>query len=74
MSKKPIDILLDRVEWKPLPTTEEPPTTTLPYATHEGLLSLGEGLPTLQCFQLNTGERVVAADDVQKFFGGKFTG
>jgi len=37
-----IDILLAQVDWKPLLLDRQPPETELPYATHEGILKVGE--------------------------------
>jgi len=61
---KVIEAMLDAVDWQP--TQQEPPESGGRYATHEGVLSIGE-FP-FRVYQLNTGERVLHADDVQAFF------
>lgn len=56
MSTKPIDALLDAVEWvaiKDVPSVE--PGT--PHATHTGVLRIGE--LELDCVVLNTGQRLL---------------
>lgn len=65
MSKPPIEVMLDKVDWK---ATKHDSTTVseLPYATHSGVLDLF-GLK-LRCYLLNTGERVFDADDIEEFF------
>jgi hypothetical protein len=39
-----------------------------PYATHEGLLDI-PGLGVLRVFQLNTGQRVFASEDLDALLG-----
>jgi hypothetical protein len=66
MNKRPIDIMLDQVEYRKLPEPTIIPD--IPYATHEGVLTLGEGV-TFKVYQLNDNRRVIDAEDVHKFFG-----
>ena len=66
--KKPIDILLDQVSWRPLPG-KRPSESETPFATHEGLLTIGP--VTLKVYQLNDGRRVIAAEDLEKMFNGE---
>ena len=62
--KTPIDIALDGVDWKPTGITER--EGGLLYATHEGVLKIGPF--EFRCHVLNTGERVIDAEDMMKFF------
>jgi hypothetical protein len=71
MAQKPIDALLDKVEWTPTENgepREEWKPGDLPYATHSGMLDLGGIM--LRVYQLNTGDRVIDGEDVEKFLGG----
>lgn len=61
----PIEHLLDQAEWTPVPNSA--PAGDLPYATHEGVLRLGD--QKLRVVQLNTGERVIDQCDFLAFFG-----
>lgn len=61
MGKRPIKMLLDGIMWKALPGVH--------YATHEGELHI-EGF-TLKVYQLNTGQRVIDANDFTSFLEGK---
>lgn len=66
---KPADELMDTVEWVPLPAPQPSEIEPgLPYATHAGLLKIGD--VELQCYQLSDGRRVIDAADVEKMFGG----
>lgn len=65
--KAPVERLLDQVEWLPLPPNDEP--GDLPYATHEGILRIGD--LELKCYTLNTGARVFEVNDLLRFFGAK---
>ncbi len=64
MSKKPIDILMDRVDWKP---TDVIPQDEGLYATHEGILWIEDF--DFRVFILNDGSRIILKTDVEKFFG-----
>lgn len=68
MDKAPIEVLLDRVEWEAYESVPLPNSDRLPYVTHHGILDIGE--TKLQCYQLNTGQRVFDAEDVEGLFGG----
>lgn len=56
---------LDDVEWKPTGMTGD--GSALPYATHKGVIVI-DG-KRLKVYQLNTGQRIIDADDFEKFFG-----
>ena len=61
----PIDIILDRVKWLPVPVPEEAPD--MPYTTYEGTLNfLGHDF---KVYQLSNGQRVFDAEDLERFFG-----
>lgn len=68
MSKAPIDLLMDTVNW----TQREgnPPSDGL-YATHEGVVDIG-GFK-LKVYRLNDGRAVIDAEDMDAFFGGLST-
>ena len=64
----PVERILDLVEWKPV----NPPADTtdgLPYATHEGKLWIGSNC--LDCVVLNTGQRLITEESLNRFFGGE---
>ncbi len=63
--KTPMSKLLDGLKWKKLPALTE--DFDLPYATHVGVLRIGE--LSLRVYQLTTGERVINQEDLEKFFG-----
>jgi hypothetical protein len=66
-SKTPIDFMLDALDWKA--TGNEPtPGSSLPYATHAGVLVIGDA--SLRCYRLSTGEAVFDADDFENFWEG----
>jgi transcriptional regulator with XRE-family HTH domain len=61
--------LLDQVRWTPIARVTDPgEEPTLPYATHEGVLSV-PGLGSLPVYQLNTGERVFDGETVARLLG-----
>ena len=62
----PIQKLFDSVAWRTLDTEDCAPWET--YATHEGELTIMDS--TFRVFQLNTGQRVFEAGDVERFFAG----
>lgn len=71
MSKKPIEMMLDGVEWREAePGKAGTPDEEMPYATHHGVLEIAGH--KLRCYRLNTGQAVFNADDVRDFFGGVF--
>lgn len=65
--KQPIDLILDEVAWVEIPSDGNS-DGELPFATHEGILNLGE--VTLRVYQLNDGRRIIDCDDLDAFFGG----
>jgi hypothetical protein len=74
--KSAIEQVLDQVDWTPVERTVQEQQKCaggagagdeLPYATHEGVLSIC-GI-RLRCYRLNTGMAVFDADDVKRFFG-----
>lgn len=71
MAGKPIDFLLNAVEWTETDHAEHEHGDGL-YATHEGVLWMGD--VSLRCYTLNNGARVFDADDVDRFFAGNVTG
>jgi hypothetical protein len=56
--------MLDGLEWRELKGT---PEGDLPYATHEGILAIGEY--KMRVYQLNDGRRVINGEDIAGFFG-----
>lgn len=58
----PIERMLDAVEWR---VTGVQPDGELPYATHEGILYIGD--VALRAYQLSDGQRVIDADDLTEF-------
>lgn len=64
----PIDAMLNAVEWKQLEGDPPADDDGLPYATHEGVLTIGN--IELKCYQLNDGTRLFDAESVHCFFGG----
>ena len=68
MSRAPIDIVLDRVDWKVVEQQEDDPASNdgIPYATHWGEMDfMGH---TLRCYRLSDGRAVINADDLDEFF------
>jgi hypothetical protein len=63
--ESPIAMALDDVDWVKCPDWGHENDEV--WATHEGVLRLGE--IEFKCYTLNTGERVFAADDIERFFG-----
>lgn len=61
----PIEILLDAVELTPCAAPSDISDGLL-YATHAGVLKIGE--VELDVAVLNTGERVLTAESVERFF------
>jgi hypothetical protein len=66
MSRAPIDILLDGVEWKPI-NSECTESKGLPVVTHEGVLRI-YGIE-LKVYQLNNGVRIIDKEDLNKLLG-----
>lgn len=70
MSKPPIEMIFDGLTWTAIPgAAGVGDDDGIPYATHQGVISLA-GFE-LTVFQLNNGQRVFSADDLQKLFGGE---
>jgi len=57
--------MLDAVKFTEIQRDEHPTDGTL-YATHEGVLAIGTF--RFKVYQLNNGERVLDAKDVEQFF------
>ena len=64
-SKEPIDILLDDVKWEPIVGSFV--DSSIPFATHQGLLKIGE--LQLKVYQLSDGQRVLDMADVERLLG-----
>lgn len=60
----PAEALMNSVQWRETGMTDD--GSGLPYATHEGVLSIG-GVD-LKCYQLNDGRRIFDAESVTQFF------
>ena len=58
-----VEKLLDSLDWTALP---EPERTDGLYATHEGVLEIGD--LHLRCYTLNNGQRIFDADDIHRAF------
>lgn len=67
--KRPIDLLLDQVDWKPIIREKEASEedADLPYATHEGIFYIGEY--QMRAYKLSNGQRVIHKEDIDKFLG-----
>lgn len=63
--KTPIELALDQVDWSPTGITNSDPN--LPYATHEGVFSLGNA--SLRCYRLSDGQSIFHADDMRALLG-----
>jgi len=63
--KTPIEMMLDAIEWRPC-EGEVDHSSDLPYATHEGVLRIGD--LELRCYRLNTGQCIFDAADIENFF------
>jgi hypothetical protein len=60
----PIESLLNNVAWE---KTNQKPEGDLPYATHSGVLKIGD--IELRCYRLSTGQAVFNAEDFEALFG-----
>ena len=62
----PIDQIMNAVEWEPVEgqIVEDDGSS---YATHHGMLRIAGFEP--KCYQLNTGQRVIDAEEMERFFG-----
>lgn len=63
--KTPIETLLDEIDYTPLDVT--PTKDNTPYATHEGILNIGN--VSITVYVLNTGQRVIDKESINKVFG-----
>jgi hypothetical protein len=61
-----LDRLFDRVQWVALDQDALAHHDDVPYATHEGWLEIGD--IRLHVYQLNTGDRVIEEESMQRFF------
>lgn len=66
MQRPAIEQMLDAVDWKEVDPGPADPAG-IPRATHEGVLEIG-GFP-LHVYQLDNGQRIVEAGDLERFFG-----
>lgn len=66
--RTPINAMLDAVAWTLVDVHQHERVDGLPYATHVGVLEIGEY--KFRCYRLNTGEAILNAEDVHAFFGG----
>lgn len=65
----PIEKLMAEVDWKACPPGGAAPNQSddMPYTTHEGVLEIGD--MKLRCYRLSSGQAVLHAEDMQKYFG-----
>jgi hypothetical protein len=64
-----IDRALAQIVWRRTPGARaRQPWSKEPYATHEGVLDI-PGLGSIRCYQLNTGQRVFRAEDLEALLG-----
>ena len=69
MAKTPMDTMLDSIKWEILPPlAPEENQEGIPYATHKGVLWIGDC--PLDCYVLNTGQRIFTVESVERLFGG----
>lgn len=57
MTKPPIDLMMDRVQWTPIPGADGVEIGEMPYATHVGILEIGPC--RIECARLSNGQRVI---------------
>ena len=62
MSRAPIDMMLDGLEWVAAPA-QEPRDGDLPHVTHSGVLDLMGH--SLRCYRLSNGQTVFDGDDFE---------
>jgi hypothetical protein len=66
--KMPIEKMLQQLASEPLPEPDEADTCRgLPFATHSGVLEIMGH--KLRCYRINTGETLIEASDMKRFFG-----
>lgn len=66
----PIEKLLDSITYVPTNFVKET-DSDLPYATHEGILKLGE--VEIKVVQLSNGQRIIPQGELEKIFGNPLT-
>lgn len=66
MSKPPIEMMMDGVQWTATPLEDRPTESDIPHVTHAGVLEIMNF--RLRCYTLSDGRRVFDADDVYKLF------
>lgn len=65
--KSPIDILLDKfVDYVPIDNSDIDTTNGLPYATHEGIMKIGDF--EIKVVVLNDGRRIIEESEMEKFW------
>jgi hypothetical protein len=64
MSKTPMEIMLDNIDFKPVSKPET--ASHLPYVTHEGELAIGD--ITITVLVLSNGMRIIPEDEIKKIF------
>ena len=65
----PIARIMDGIAWTPADAAERPEGEPgIPFVTHSGTLTIA-GF-AFRCYQLNTGERVFDAGDLERFLEG----
>lgn len=57
--------MLNNLDWEDV-TYEVPPDGKIPYATHMGVIEVGDS--ALRVYQLSNGKRVIHCDDLEAFF------
>lgn len=63
---RPVDLLLDGVDWQPLPAVDGIDASE-PWATHKGVLRIGD--IDLIVYTLSDGRRLIEAESMERFFG-----
>jgi hypothetical protein len=66
MSKTPIEMMLDGVQW--VENQNASTNDDLPHATHEGVLEIMGH--KMRCYRLSSGQTVFNAEDFEAFFAG----
>jgi hypothetical protein len=66
--KNPMTAILDSVDWTPVEPPGESNFAGLPTVTHQGVLTIS-GV-AMRVYQLSDGKRVIAREDMERFFGG----
>jgi hypothetical protein len=61
--KTPIEMMLDGMTWVSIDDAELEDDGTYPYATHEGVLTIGK--LSIKCYKLSNGKRVIAPESIE---------